>query len=212
MITGRAFIVALSFSVLLSACAGGTFETAGQYEAGKQALYAGNYPTALAYFQQAAQNNPNAVYGATLRLGILTYVGQTQYLTGRYAEARQSLRKELSQRPSDNVALLYLGLTEARLGNRQAALGHIENGMKGIAAFLNYISTNFSYSFGQFWDPSGAIRASIKSDLTLIQGANTNWPALIAAGEKLGIRIEEEEEKARQQQQQMMEQNFGGGR
>jgi tetratricopeptide (TPR) repeat protein len=208
MITGRAFIVALSFSVLLSACAGGTFETAGQYEAGKQALYAGNYPTALAYFQQAAQNNPNAVYGATLRLGILTYVGQTQYLTGRYAEARQSLRKELSQRPSDNVALLYLGLTEARLGNRQAALGHIENGMKGIAAFLNYISTNFSYSFGQFWDPSGAIRASIKSDLTLIQGANTNWPALIAAGEKLGIRIEEEEEKARQQQQQMLDEQF----
>jgi tetratricopeptide (TPR) repeat protein len=194
--------------VFLSACAGGTFQTAGEYEAGKQALYAGNYPTALAYFQQAAQANPNAVYGATLRLGIFTYVGQTQYLTGRYTEARQSLRKELSQRPSDNVALLYLGLTEARLGNRQAALGHIENGMKGIAAFLNYISTNFTYSFGQFWDPGGTIRASIKSDLTLIAGANTDWPALIAAGEKLGIRIEQEEDNARQQQQQMMDEQF----
>ena len=67
---------------MLSACAGGTFQTAGQYESGKQALYAGNYPTALGYFQEAAQTNPNAVYGATLRLGILTYVGQTQYLTG----------------------------------------------------------------------------------------------------------------------------------
>ena len=142
--------VALSLSALLSACAGGTFQTAGEYESGKQALYAGNYPTALAYFQQAAQNNPNAVYGATLRLGILTYVGQTQYLTGNYAGARQTLRKELSQHPSDNVALLYLGLTEARLGNRQAALGHIENGMKGIASFLNYITTNFAYSFGQY--------------------------------------------------------------
>jgi tetratricopeptide (TPR) repeat protein len=194
--------------VFLSACAGGTFQTAGEYEAGKQALYAGNYPTALAYFQQAAQNNPNAVYGATLRLGILTYVGQTQYLTGRYAEARQSLRKELSQHPSDHVAMLYLGLTEARLGDRQAALGHIENGMKGIAAFLNYISTNFAYSFGQFWDPSGNIRASIKQDLTLIAGPNTNWPALIAAGEQLGIRIEQEEDKARQQQQQMMDEQF----
>ena len=124
---------------------------------------------------------------------------------GNYAEARQSLRKELSQHPSDHVAMLYLGLAEARLGNRQAALGYIENGMKGIAAFLNYITTNFAYSFGQFWDPSGNIRASIKQDLTLISGANTDWPQLIAAGEKLGIRIEEEEEKARQQQQQMME-------
>jgi tetratricopeptide (TPR) repeat protein len=210
MITGRAFItaVALSLSVLLSACAGGTFQTAGEYESGKQALYAGNYQTALAYFQQAAQANPQAVYGATLRLGIFTYVGQTQYLTGRYAEARQTLRKELSQHPSDHVAMLYLGLTEARLGNRQAALGYIENGMKGIAAFLNYITTNFVYSFGQFWDPSGNIRASIKQDLTLIAGPNTNWPALIAAGEKLGIRIEEEEEKARQQQQQMLDEQF----
>ena len=30
--------------------------------------------------------------------------------------------------------MLYLGLTEARLGDRQAALGNIENGMKGIAS------------------------------------------------------------------------------
>jgi tetratricopeptide (TPR) repeat protein len=204
-------LAVLLFSALLSACAGGTFQTAGEYEAGKQALYAGNYQNALGYFQHAAQNNPNAVYGATLRLGIWTYVGQTQYLTGNYAEARQTLRKELSQRPSDNVALLYLGLAEARLGNRQAALGNIENGMKGIANFLNYITTNFAYSFGQFWDPSGNIRATIKTDLAMISGPNTNWPALIASGEKLGIRIEEEEEKARQQQQQMMEQNFGPG-
>jgi tetratricopeptide (TPR) repeat protein len=149
--------------ILLSGCA--TIQTAGEYESGKQALYAGNYQTALAYFTQAAQANPDAVYGATLRLGILTYLGQAQYLNGRYAEARQTLRKELSQHPSDNVALLYLGLTEARLGNRQAALGNIENGMKGIDHFLNYITSAFRYSFGQYWDPSGSIRASIKTDL-----------------------------------------------
>jgi tetratricopeptide (TPR) repeat protein len=204
-------LAAISLSVWLSACAAGTFQTAGEYESGKQALYAGNYPTALSYFQQVAQANPNGVYGATLRLGILTYVGQTQYLTGNYAGARPSLRKELSQHPSDHVAMLYLGLAEARLGNRQAALKYIENGMKGIAAFLNYVTTNFAYSFGQFWDPSGNIRASIKQDLTLIAGPNTNWPALIAAGEKLGIRIEEEEEKARQQQSEMMNESFGPG-
>ena len=201
-------LVVLSLVICLSGCA--TIQTAGQIQQGREAMFVGNNQTALAYFQQAAQANPNAVYGATLRLGIMTYVGQTQYLTGRYAEARQTLRKELSQHPSDHVAMLYLGLTEARLGNRQVALGQIENGMKGIAAFLNYITTNFAQSFGQFWDPGGAIRASIKTDLALIAGANTDWPQLIAAGEKLGIRIEEEEDKARQQQQQMLEQNFGG--
>jgi hypothetical protein len=46
----------------------------------------------------------------------------------------------------------------------------------------------------------------------MISGPNTDWPQLIAAGEKLGIRIEEEEEKARRQQQEMMNQNFGPGR
>ena len=28
----------------------------------------------------------------------------------------------------------------------------IENGMKGFASFLNYVTTNFAYSFGQYWD------------------------------------------------------------
>jgi tetratricopeptide (TPR) repeat protein len=203
----RYFVACFCLGVLLSACA--TIQTAGQIDAGRQALFVGNNQAALDYFEAAAQANPDAVYGATLRLGVMTYLGQAQYLTGHYAQARETLRKELLQHPSDHVALLYLGLAEARLGNRQAALTHIENGMKGIAAFLNYITTTFSYTFGQYWDPGGAIRATIKTDLAMISGANTNWPALIAAGEQLGIRIEEEEDKARQQQQQQLEMQFG---
>jgi tetratricopeptide (TPR) repeat protein len=203
----RYFVACFCLGVLLSAC--GTIQTAGQIDAGRQALFVGNNQAALSYFEAAAQTNPDAVYGATLRLGVMTYLGQAQYLTGNYAQARETLRKELLQHPSDHVALLYLGLAEARLGNRQVALTHIENGMKGIAAFLNYITTTFSYTFGQYWDPGGAIRATIKTDLAMIAGANTNWPQLIAAGERLGIRIEEEEDKARQQQQQQLEMQFG---
>jgi tetratricopeptide (TPR) repeat protein len=199
-------LVALSFSVLLSACA--TYQSAGQIESGRQALFVGQNQTALGYFQQAAQADPNAVYGATLRMGIFTYLGQAQYLTGNYAQARQTLQKALLQHPSDHVARLYLGLTEARLGDRQRALRDIENAMKGIAAFLNYLNNNFAYSFGQFWDPGGTIRASIKTDLAMISGANTDWPQLIAAGERLGIRIEEEEDRARLQQQQQQEMEF----
>ena len=78
-------------------------------------MFVGNNQTALAYFQQAAQTDPNAVYGATLRLGIFTLLGQAQYLNGDYAQARQSLQKALSMHPGDNVARLYLGLTQARL-------------------------------------------------------------------------------------------------
>jgi len=187
----------------VSACA--TVQTYGQIEQGRQAMFVGNNKTALAYFQEAAQTDPNAVYGATLRLGIFTLLGQAQYLNGDYAQARQSLQKALSMHPGDNVAILYLGLTQARLGDRQEGLKNIQAGMSGIGNFLNYVKTNFVYSFGQYWDPGNTISASIKNDLALISGANTDWPALIAAGERLGIRIEEEEDRAREQQQQQQQ-------
>ena len=115
------------------------------------------------------------------------------------------MQKALSMHPGDHVARLYLGLTQARLGDRQEGLKNIEAGMSGIANFLNYVESTFRYTFGQFWDPGGNIRASIKTDLAMISGANTDWPQLIAAGERLGIRIEEEEDKAREQQQQQQQ-------
>ena len=86
--------------------------------------------------------------------------------------------------PADNVARLYLGLTQARLGDRQTGLKNIQAGMSGIANFLNYLESNFSYSFGQFWDPGGQIRASIKTDLAMSSSPNLDWSQLIAAGEK----------------------------
>ena len=202
----RYSLVAFSLAVFLSACA--TVEDAGQIASGRQALFTGNYPAALSYFQSAAQTNPNAVYGATSRLGVFTYLGQAQYLNGRYPEARQSLQKALTMHPADNVARLYLGLTQARLGDRQTGLKNIQAGMSGIANFLNYLESNFAYSFGQFWDPGGQIRASIKTNLAMSSSPNLDWSQLIAAGEKLGIRIEEEEDKARQQQQQQLDLEF----
>jgi tetratricopeptide (TPR) repeat protein len=199
-------LVVLSLVICLSGCA--TIQTAGQIQQGREAMFVGNNQTALAYFQEAAQTDPNAVYGATLRMGVFTYLGQAQYLTGNYAQARQTLQKALSMHPGDHVARLYLGLTQARLGDRQEGLKNIEAGMSGIASFLNYIESTFRYTFGQFWDPGGNIRASIKTDLAMISGANTDWPQLIAAGERLGIRIEEEEDKAREQQQQQQQMNM----
>ena len=154
-------LVVLSLVIFLSGC-GGTFQTYGQIEQGKEAMFAGNNQTALAYFQQAAQTDPNAVYGATLRLGVFTYLGQAQYLTGNYAEAQKSLQKALSMHPGDHVARLYLGLTQARLGDRQAGLKNIEAGMSGIASFLNYITSTFRYSFGVYWDPSGTFAPLLK--------------------------------------------------
>jgi hypothetical protein len=77
--------------------------------------------------------------------------------------------------------------------------------MNGINNFLNYITTAFAMEFGQFWDPSGAIRSGIKTDLAMISSGNIDWSKLIADGESLGIRIEREGDLARQQAEQQRE-------
>jgi tetratricopeptide (TPR) repeat protein len=191
------FLALLSSSALLCACAaikGGT-----EVDDGRNALLAGNYKAAAGYFQQAEQTDPNFMYGTELREGVASYLGRSQYLTGDYAQARQTLEKALARHKSDNLARLYLGLTLYRLGDQKAALTNIERGMKGIDNWLNYLNTNFAQEFGQGWDSGGTIRASIKTDLAMISSGKIDWPKLVAAGERLGIRVEQEEQNYRTQ-------------
>ena len=82
----------------------------------------GDYQRGLGLFQDAEKVDPTYVYGTELRAGVLSYLGRTQYLTGNYAQARQTLEKAVSQHRSDDVARLYLGLTLYRLGDQKAAL------------------------------------------------------------------------------------------
>jgi len=193
----RYFIAGLSLSVLLSACA--AVRGGGDVDRGRQDLLAGNNQAALGYFQQAEQADPSYMYGTELREGVASFLGRTQYLTGDYAQARQTLEKALSRHRSDNLARLYLGLTLYRLGDQKAGLANIQRGMEGINNWLNYLNTNFAQEFGQGWDPGGTIRAGIKTDLAMISSGNIDWPKLIADGERLGIRVEQEEQNFRVQ-------------
>jgi tetratricopeptide (TPR) repeat protein len=191
------FLAGLSLSVLLSACA--TIRGGGDVDQGRQALLEGNYQQALGLFQDAEKVDPTYIYGTELRAGVLSYLGRTQYLTGNYAQARQTLEKAVSQHRSDNVARLYLGLTLYRLGDQKAALPNIQRGMEGINNWLQYLNKNFAQEFGQGWDAGGTIRAGIKSDLDMISSGKIDWTQLIADGERLGIRIENEEDYYRVQ-------------
>jgi tetratricopeptide (TPR) repeat protein len=190
------FLAGASLTILLAGCA--TIEGSGDVDQGRQALLEGNYKRALGLFQAAENVDPKYVYGTELKGGVLSYLGRTQYLTGDYTQARQTLEKALSQHRSDNVARLYLGLTQYRLGDQKAALTNIQRGMSGISNWLNYINTNFRYEYGKDWDVSGAIRDDIKSNLAMISSGKIDWPQLVANGERLGIGIENEEEIFRQ--------------
>ncbi|MBM2802656.1 MAG: hypothetical protein HW419_549, partial [Deltaproteobacteria bacterium] len=140
-------LILFSLLIGLSACASARIGS--EVQTGRQALLAGNPETALAYFQSAAQQDPNYVYGTALQHGIWGYVGRSEYATGRLPQARQSLEKALSVKKDDDTARLYLGLTLARSGDRQRGLSEIESGMKGIHDWIEWVTQAHRFSFGQ---------------------------------------------------------------
>ena len=189
-----------SLFVFFTGCA--TIQSAGNLQYGRQALLGGNNEAALGYFYSAAQLDPNYVYatGSSPKQGVWSYVGRSEYLTGRIPQARKTLERALAANREEDIARLYLGLTLAREGDRQRGLNEIESGMRGINNFLDYINQAQRFNIGQFWDVDRDIRRAIQSDLAMISGKDVNWQRLTADTEWLGIRMEWESDWARRQE------------
>jgi len=190
---------------LLTACA--AYQIAGQVQSGRQALLINKPEEALAYFQQAAQSNPNYIFESGLyKEGIWTYVGRSQYNLGRLAEARQSLEKALSIYPDDYLARIYLGLTLLRTGEDSRGLKELENGMKGLYDWLEYM--NRTLPFSSFWDPLREIRSELEKDLKMVSNKDVDRQQLIASAEWLGQKMEEEIDRVRRDEQRFRNQEF----
>jgi tetratricopeptide (TPR) repeat protein len=190
---------------LLTACA--AYQIAGQVQSGRQALLINKPEEALAYFQQAAQSNPNYIFESGLyKEGIWTYVGRSQYNLGRLAEARQSLEKALSIYPDDYLARIYLGLTLLRTGEDSRGLKELENGMKGLYDWLEYM--NRTLPFSSFWDPLREIRSELEKDLKMVSNKDVDRHQLIASAEWLGQKMEEEIDRVRRDEQRFRNQEF----
>jgi tetratricopeptide (TPR) repeat protein len=191
-----------SLFVFLAGCT--TVRTGGEVQYGRQALLGGKSELALGYFYSAAQIDPNYVYatGSSPKQSVWSYVGRSEYLTGRFPQARQTLERALSANREEDIARLYLGLTLAREGDRQRGLKEIESGMRGIHNFLDYINQAQRFSIGQYWDPDRDIRGAIQSNLAMISGKDVDWQRLTTDAEWLGIRMEEESDLARRQEAQ----------
>jgi tetratricopeptide (TPR) repeat protein len=199
-----------SLFVFLAGCA--SLQVGGEVQYGRQALLKGNNELALGYFYGAAQTDPNYIYatGSSPKQGVWSYVGRSEYLTGRLPQARQTLERALAANRQEDIARLYLGLTLAREGDRQGGLKEIESGMRGINDWLNTINQAQRFSIGQYWDPGRAIRSTIQSDLAMISGKDLDWQRLIADTEWLGIRMEQESDLARRQEAEARSRNSGG--
>lgn len=204
----KCFLGFLSVVIFLSGCA--RMQTATEVNTGRQAYIIGNNEAANAYFRNAAQRDPNYIYGTALRQGIWSYVGRTEYATGRFPQAREALDRALSANNDENIARLYLGLTLARTGDRQKGLQEIEGGLKGMQSWLEYITETFRYSFGRFWDPGYELRSAIKGELAMISSRDLDWQKLITESEWLGKRMEEEGDLARRQESLEQSRDAGG--
>ena len=195
-------LVAVSFA----GCGPG-FQAGADVAQGRQALFRGDYGTALSSFQSAAQADPNYVYGTELREGVLSYLGRAQYLNGQLPAAQKTLQQSLAVHKSNNLTRLYLGLTLAREGDRKTAAGDIQKGLRGMGHLINYIVNAFSDSFGSFWDQNGSLRKSIAANEALVASPNIDWSTLIANCETLAINYEQVEDIATQDQAQFEEMN-----
>ena len=184
----------LALVFFLSGCA--TFLAGGDVQSGRQAFLTGNNEAAASYFRSAAQKDPNYVHGTALQQGIWSYVGRSEYATGRLPAAREALERALAANRQEDIARLYLGLTLARDGDRQRGLAEIQSGMKGIYDWLENITSTYRYSFGQFWDTRREIRSAIQGDLAMLDAKDINWPKLLADGEWLGKKMEQESDDA----------------
>jgi tetratricopeptide (TPR) repeat protein len=181
------------FLLLLVACAG--FQTAGEVQPGRYALRRGEPQVALIHFQRAAEMDPNYFTNFTLlKQGVWTYVGRAYYDAGNLPEARKALERADSLYNDDYMADLYLGLALAREGDRERGRKEIEEGLVGLANWLEWVDAY--HLDGKYWDPARLIRSRIQQDLALLSGKEFNWSQMIAEGESVGNQMEDEIEKS----------------
>ena len=198
-----------SVIVLLAGCS--AFRVAGYVQTGRQALLVNDPERALPYFLEAAQADPNYSYQSMyFREGVWTYVGRTQYATGRLKEARESLEKALAADRDDLLARLYLGLTLARGDDLARGLKEIDAGTKAIYDWLEWI--NRSRPFDALWDPLREIRNAIEKELEPVPGKELDRAQRIANAEWLGNKMEDEMERVRQDEQRRLNREFDRGR
>jgi tetratricopeptide (TPR) repeat protein len=198
---------------LMAAAAAGcaSFQVAGQVQSGRRALLMNDPEAALAYFQPAAQSDPNYIYSAeNFRESVWTYLGRAQYALGRHEEARRSFERALSVYKDDAMAQLYLGLAMVKGGDRERGLKQIQIGLKGLHDWIEHLNRIGPYPY---WDPSGNIRKEIDKSLAMMSGEPTeSLNTLIESAEWIGRQMEEEIDKVRMDERRDFRDLDRGGR
>jgi tetratricopeptide (TPR) repeat protein len=186
-------VVGVGFLFLLNGCV--SYQVAGDVQRGRKELLYGDPNLALAYFQHAAELNPNYRLNYSIfPEGVWTYVGRANFAAGMMPEARKALERARTHE-DDDLAKVYLGLVLARSGDHDRGLKEIEAGLRGINDWYDYIQ--FYHVEGQYWDPGRRLRNSIQQELRSLSGRERNPNETVQNVALLGREIELEIDRAR---------------
>jgi soluble lytic murein transglycosylase len=126
-------------------------------EKADQAIFFGDWETALLEYQAALQEDPNPENQNATLLGI----GRTYYLAGNYTEARNTLLDHITNFPASDqltTAYIYLALSNSALGNYQEAANaynqYLELGPGLLDSYIYELKGDALSASGDF---SGAI-------------------------------------------------------
>jgi soluble lytic murein transglycosylase len=126
-------------------------------EKADQAIFFGDWETALLEYQAALQEDPNPENQNATLLGI----GRTYYLAGNYTEARNTLLDHITNFPAPDqltTAYIYLALSNSALGNYQEAANaynqYLELGPGLLDSYIYELKGDALSASGDF---SGAI-------------------------------------------------------
>lgn len=184
---------------IFSGCDSSTFNAGTQFSSGRQAFLAKKYDEALPYFQKVAEDKAGYVFESyNFRQNVWSYLGRTQYLTGKYDEARQALERALAASNDEHLARIFIGLALVRLNNDTRGVAEIEAGLKSLQGWIDY--ENARNPAQTMWDPRREMRDEIKRNLTAIGNQNYDRQKLIENVEWIGWAMEEEIEKVRRDQ------------
>ncbi len=203
----KALVALFSLSILVSACTA-AFHAKSAVGLGRQELFRAQNQDALESFEVAARADPGYLFGDDRPEGVFSYLGRAQYLNGQYAQARQSLERDLAQNPSNSLSRLYLGLTQVRLNEREKGLYDIVWGLTGIRYYINYYMTSDANDIRRFWDRHNQIRDAIASAVKMAETPNVNWNALIVFSERIALAWEQEPDFTRMSPEMKRPYNF----
>jgi tetratricopeptide (TPR) repeat protein len=141
----------------------------------------GNLEKAIGDLESIVQDDPG--YRDSL-----TLLGKAYYKKGRYHDSFSILQRALVVNKDDEIAWLFYGLTQIKLGDNEKGLETIKGGLTLLGKAMRN-----NYRDYPAWDPRGTVRASLNRAVFQALKGLQERENLVQVTEILLARIDEEE-------------------